>query len=224
MTWSSSSTGCERDNPFDIECQTAHGNQTLDNPGCPFRGLFFRSVEYRYIVGLRLSTGLYRRNPGALAYLHHRPEFSMLSSIRGHTSANPPRPEPIQMEVPASSRAEHNSNTGAIMPATRQSFVPVDDLRLPIEKRMQNWRHPDVNVHGLEQLLRRYVEGEVRFDEPRSCPKLGLYSLRQIIDHAPRIDGLAGKMVPVPTEGAAPEFHRTHTRRCPTTHGRCGRL
>ena len=36
--WSSSSTGCERDNPFDLQCQTAFGDQAVDKPGCRLEG------------------------------------------------------------------------------------------------------------------------------------------------------------------------------------------
>jgi hypothetical protein len=38
--WSSNSIGCERDHPFEVQCQTAVGSRALDKPGCPVEGSF----------------------------------------------------------------------------------------------------------------------------------------------------------------------------------------
>ncbi len=43
-------------------------------------------------------------------------------------------------------------------------LVTPEDLKRPIERRPADWRHPQVDVSGLERELRRVVEGEVRFD------------------------------------------------------------
>jgi FAD/FMN-containing dehydrogenase/Fe-S oxidoreductase len=51
------------------------------------------------------------------------------------------------------------------MSVTKLPFVSVDDLKRTVDTRPPDWRSPrDVDVTGLEQELRRNVEGEVRFD------------------------------------------------------------
>ncbi|HWG87200.1 MAG TPA: hypothetical protein VN679_05410, partial [Candidatus Acidoferrales bacterium] len=51
------------------------------------------------------------------------------------------------------------------MSVTKLPFVSVDDLKRTIDTRPPDWKSPsNVDVAGLEQELRRNVEGEVRFD------------------------------------------------------------
>jgi FAD/FMN-containing dehydrogenase/Fe-S oxidoreductase len=50
------------------------------------------------------------------------------------------------------------------MSASKLPLVTIDDLKRSITARPQDWRHPHVEVGGLEQELRSTVEGEVRFD------------------------------------------------------------
>ncbi len=50
------------------------------------------------------------------------------------------------------------------MSTQKLPLVTPEDLKRPIELRPADWRHPQVDVAGLERELRRVVEGEVRFD------------------------------------------------------------
>jgi FAD/FMN-containing dehydrogenase/Fe-S oxidoreductase len=50
------------------------------------------------------------------------------------------------------------------MSASKLPLIPADELRRPIASRAADWRQPQVDVPGLEQELRRNLEGEVRFD------------------------------------------------------------
>lgn len=50
------------------------------------------------------------------------------------------------------------------MSANRLPLVTVEDLKQSIAARSPDWRSPSVDVTGLEQNLRKDIEGEVRFD------------------------------------------------------------
>lgn len=50
------------------------------------------------------------------------------------------------------------------MSASKLPLIPADELRRPIASRAADWRQPQVDAPGLEQELRRNLEGEVRFD------------------------------------------------------------
>src|SRR5512133_2400404 len=50
------------------------------------------------------------------------------------------------------------------MSANKSPVITVDELRQPIDARPPDWRHPHVDVPGIEAELRRVVDGEVRFD------------------------------------------------------------
>ena len=51
------------------------------------------------------------------------------------------------------------------MSVTKLPFVSVDDLKRTVDTRPPDWRSPrNIDVMGLEEELRRNLEGEVRFD------------------------------------------------------------
>ncbi len=50
------------------------------------------------------------------------------------------------------------------MSANRVPLVTIDDLKKSVAIRPSDWRSPSVDVIGLEQHLRKNIEGEVRFD------------------------------------------------------------
>jgi len=49
VIWSSNSTGCAKDSPFDLQCQTARDDQALEGPSRSLKGVYFRSVEYPFL-------------------------------------------------------------------------------------------------------------------------------------------------------------------------------